>query len=361
MEKPALKNGGVGTSLLARTRAVGLPRRSLPAGAFPPALFAIFLLVLGSACDHRKPQAEQTEAPPPPVTSVLSYSCVLAPGEGLGILSVLHQATLAEEKDRLLIQATGPDAQLGFRVTAEGRHAVSLDITSPGETVLELFYEVRNIYQDPTQPFSAEHVLSAPLKSGRNQLLLLIDHPKFSGGVRLDPGQLPGEYSLHSLQVFSNVAVSFVQQATPQADLGAGFNESTKIFFSAKTNGGWGMIEALNDAQLAPGQNGLTVKATGTDPQLLLPEFDLSGPPIVKVVIVSPAATILQIFSRTKSGLDYHEERSAREPLKPGENTVYLKMPMSDASGVLRLDPGAVAGNYLLKELEVRASTQLAQ
>ena len=323
-------------------------------------LATISVLLLGNACDHRKPPVEQSQAAPPPVTSVLSYSCGLAPGDGLGTLSVLHQATLAEEKDRLLIHATGPDAQLAFRVTAEGRHAVSLDITSPGDTLLELFYQVRNIYQDPNE-FSAKHVLQAPLKSGRNQLLLLIDDPEFSGGVRLDPGQLPGEYSLHSLQVFSNVAVSFVQQATPQADLGAGFNESAKILFSAKSKGGWDMIKALNDAQLAPDENGLTVNATGTDAQLLLPEFELGGNPVVKVVIVSPAATILQIFYKMGGRLDYDAKRIVSQPLQPGENTVYLKIPVRDTSGALRLDPGAVAGNYVVKELEVRAGAESRQ
>ena len=324
-------------------------------------LMPIALLMVCSACDHREMRKGQTQTAAAPVTSVFSYSCALPPADGPEILSVLNGATITEEKDRLIIRANGSDAQLGFRVTAEGRHAVSLDITSPGETVLELFYQVRNLYHDPAQPFSAEHVLKTPLKSGRNQVLLLIDDPRFSGGLRLDPGQIPGDYSLHSLQIFSNAAVSFVQRGTPQAELAASFNESAKILFSAKTNSDWGMIKALNDAQLSPGQNGLTVNATGTDPQLLLPEFELNGNPIVRVVIVSPAATILQVFYKTKSGLEYTEGQSARHALEPGENTVHLKVPERDAPGALRLDPGAIAGNYLLKEVEVRANAETRQ
>lgn len=321
---------------------------------------AISLLLWGNACDRRERQQEQPQTAPTPLTSVLSYSCAFSPEDGVGIFS-LNQATVAKERDQLRIHATGPDAQLGFRVTAAGRNAVRLDISSPGETLLELFYQVRNIYQDPAQPFSAEHVVQTQLKSGRNEVLLLIDDPRFNGGLRLDPGQIPGVYSLHSLQVFSNVAVSFVERAMPQAELAESFNESTEILFSAKTNGGWGTIKALNDAQLITNGDELRVNATGTDAQLLLPEFELSGNPIVKVVIVSPAATILQLFCRTKSGLDYQEGRSARQPLEPGENTVYLKVPVRDASSPLRLDPGAVAGNYLLKELEIRASAETRQ
>ena len=319
-------------------------------------LVPIALLIACSACDHRETRKEQTAAAP--VTSVFSYSCALTPADGLEILSVLNDATMTEEKDRLIIRANGPDAQLGFRVTTEGRRAVSLDITSPGDTLLELFYQVRNIYQDQNNPFSAKHVLTAALKSGRNQLLLLIDDPQFGGGLRLDPGQIPGDYSLHSLQVYSDTAVSFAHKVVPQAELEASFNKSSKIVFSAKTNGAWGLIKPLNDAQLVAEENGLSVTATGGDPQLLLPELELGGDQIIKVVLVSPAATVLQLFCKTQSGLDYNEARSTSQPLASGENTVYLKVPAPNASGALRLDPGAVAGNYLLKDLEFRSSTE---
>ena len=321
-------------------------------------MLPIALLIVCSACERRETRKEQSETAAAPVTSVLSNWCALTPADGLEILSVLNEATIAEEKESVLIRATGPDAQLGFRVTAEGRHAFSLDITSPGETVLELFYQVRNLYQDPNQPFSAKHVLQAPLKSGRNQLLLLIDDPHFNGGLRLDPGQLPGDYSLHSLQVYSSIAVSFVHRVTPQAELAATFTGSPKIVFSAKTNAAWGLFKGLNDVQLVTDDKGLSVNATGTDPQLMLPEFELSGNPIVKVVLVSPAATTMQLFYRTQSGLDYNEARSSSQSLESGENTVYLRVSGPDAAGALRLDPGAVAGNYLLKDLEARTSAE---
>ena len=147
------------------------------------------------------------------VKSVLRHSCALSQTEGFGNLSVLNQATVTEERDGLLIHATGPDAQLGFRVTAAGRCGVSLDISSPAATLLELFYEVQH------QPFSAERVVQTPLKTGRNQVMLLINHPQFSGGIRLDPGAIPGDFSLHSLQIFSNAPVSFVRPARLQAEL----------------------------------------------------------------------------------------------------------------------------------------------
>jgi hypothetical protein len=309
------------------------------------------LLLVMSSCHRRKSRGEQAQSTDSPVNSVLNYSCALSPTEGFGILSLKNQAASSEEKDRLLIHATGADPQLGFTVTAPGRYAIYLDLSSPAATLLELFYQVQS------QPFSAEHVLQAPLKAGRNQILLSIDDPQFSGGIRLDPGQVAGDYSLYSLQVFSNAPVSFVHPARTQADLSAAFNASTKNLFSAKTSDAWGKIKPLHDAQLIADANGVTVKAAGVDAQLQLPEFELAGNPIVKIVIVSPAATTMEMFYKTGNQLDYDQGHSSSQPLQPGENTVYLEIPVRATSGVLRLDPGMVAGDYLLKEIEARAST----
>jgi hypothetical protein len=71
--------------------------------------------------------------------------------------------------------------------------------------------------------------------------------------------------------------------------------------------------------------------------------------------LVSPVATTVQIFYKTRDALDYDEAHSSSAPLQPGENTVFLEVPIRDAAGALRLDPGTAPGDYLLKELEVRA------
>jgi hypothetical protein len=308
------------------------------------------LLMALNSCHHRKPRGEQAPRAELPLSSVLNYSCALSSADGFGNLTAMNQASLSEEKDRLLIHATGDDAQLSFRVTAPGRYAIYLDIGSPAPTILELFYQIQN------QPLSAEHVLQTPLKAGRNQILLSIDDPQFSGFVRLDPGQVAGDYSLYSLQIFSHTPVAFLRPARPQSELAASFNASTKNLFSTKTSDAWGKIRVLHDAQVTSDANGLNVKATGIDPQLLLPEFELVGHPIVRLVLVSPAATTIQMFYKAGGQLDYDQGHSSSQAMQPGENTVYLEIPMREASGALRLDPGMAMGEYVLKEIEARAT-----
>jgi hypothetical protein len=327
------------------------PRKGI-AGLCGRVLLLIALLLAGNACHRRKAARPQTPSVGSPMISALSFSCALSPAEGFGDLTTLNQATLAEEKDRLLIRATGTDTQLGFRVTPSARFAISLDIGSPAATVVELFYQVQN------QSYSAEHVVQAPLKAGRNRLLLSVDDPLFSGGIRLDPGQIAGDYSLYSLQIFSHAPVSFVRPVKPQAELAASFDASTATtLFFAKSSEDLAKIKALGDVLLVVDPRGLMARALGTDPALLLPEFDLNGQPIVKIVIASPAATSLQIFYKTRDQLDYDPAHATIFPLQSGENTIYIEIPVRNATGALRLDPGTVAGDYLLREIEARAIT----
>ena len=311
----------------------------------------IALLLAGDACHRHKPTTHQTPNTPSPAMSALSYSCALSPTEGFGSLTALNQATLTEEKDRLLIRSTGTDTQLGFRVTPSARFAISLDIGSPAATVVELFYQVQK-----NQSYSADHVLHAPLRAGRNQLLLSIDDPLFAGGVRLDPGQVAGDYSLYSLRIFSSAPVSFVSPVRPQAELAASFDASTATtLFFAKSSEDLAKIKALSGVLLIVEPRDLMARALGPDPALLLPEFDLKAQPVVKIVIASPAATTLQIFYKTGDQLDYNEAHASNFPLQEGENTIYIEIPVRNASGALRLDPGMVAGDYVLREIEARA------
>jgi len=323
---------------------------------FCPKILAILGLLIGATGCHDRQMPK--ESPPPaadslPTTALFAYSSTLPTKGASGILAATNEATVAEEQDHLLIHATGTDAQVVFGVIgAPGRYFVRLEIGSPAVTQLELFYQVQS------QPFSAQHVLKTPLKPGRNQLLFLIDDPQFSGSIRLDPGQTPGDYQLYSLQIFASAPVSLMHRPRPQSELAASFNASTKSLFIANNVEAWSKIKAARDAQLGPDANGLSVKATGADPELLLPEFALTGNSIIKIVMVSPAATTLQAFYKTQGQIDYDEAHTESQPLKAGENTIYLELQVHEVAGALRLDPGSIPGDYLFKEIEVRADAE---
>jgi len=145
---------------------------------------------------------------------------------------------------------------------------------------------------------------------------------------------------------------------------------------------------ALAPADKHPVEVGpLVLRATGSDPYLLLPQFQLNGGRgiVLKVDIDSPTDTMLQLFYRRDpmsamsdgSGLrrvlrakdrllvklrngksvgrhEFSEERSVRCPIHRGKNLLYIELPYADLDGRLRFDPGTSPGDYVLKELEVR-------
>jgi glycosyltransferase involved in cell wall biosynthesis len=131
----------------------------------------------------------------------------------------------------------------------------------------------------------------------------------------------------------------------------------------------------------------LVLRAIGSDPYLLLPKFQLNGARgiVLKVDIDSPVDTMLQLFycrdplslmsdgsalrrmlrakdrllvklrNGTSSGRhEFSEERSVRCPIHRGKNLLHIELPYADLEGRLRFDPGISAGDYVLKELEVR-------
>ena len=73
---------------------------------------------------------------------------------------------------------------------------VRVDLTSPADTVLELFYETSQ-----ASGYSGDRKVSQELHKGRNVVFLTLKEPTLSGRLRLDPGMIPGEYVLHDLEV----------------------------------------------------------------------------------------------------------------------------------------------------------------
>jgi hypothetical protein len=116
-------------------------------------------------------------------------------------------------------------------------------------------------------------------------------------------------------------------------------------------------IEGNAQVQLAPGPDGLVVRASGDDPCLFLPAFahDAGNTLLVRVDLTSPADTVLDLFYETRKASGYSAERVVSQPLHKGRNMVYLKLTDPSLSGRLRLDPGAVPGEYVLHGIEVRA------
>ncbi len=104
-------------------------------------------------------------------------------------------------------------------------------------------------------------------------------------------------------------------------------------------------------------KSGLRIKATGGDPFIELPFFSLPKDryPIIKIDIMSPADTNLQLYYMTNASREYTETLSIRRFLRKGKNLLFVPVPSADLYGKLRLDPGEVPGDYYLNSIEVSA------
>lgn len=105
--------------------------------------------------------------------------------------------------------------------------------------------------------------------------------------------------------------------------------------------------------------DGLLVRASVGDPQLYLPTpaIDRNRTGILKVVVESPQDTILQLFFQTAQGPAYfNEEQSLKRIIHKGMNELYLELTRGRIREQLRLDPGALAGDYLIRSLELRVN-----
>lgn len=138
---------------------------------------------------------------------------------GVGF-TTLNQATFTAEADRLAIKASGADPSLGLpplKVRPGAQVAIRVDQTAPSDTLVEIYYTAA-----ATPVFTADHVVSVPVKAGRSVVMFEINDPDFAGGLRFDPGQLPGDYSLHQVEVFSSEPIELGSSSSPTPAVASG-------------------------------------------------------------------------------------------------------------------------------------------
>ncbi len=119
-------------------------------------------------------------------------------------------------------------------------------------------------------------------------------------------------------------------------------------------------LETRGDVTASPTANWMLLKCAGGDPQLYLPSPAITGNQraMLKVVIDCPGDTVLQLFYQSKGGVPYYNEReSLKRNVKKGRNVILLELPRQDIRKRLRLDPGAMPGNYLLRELVLKSTS----
>ena len=116
-------------------------------------------------------------------------------------------------------------------------------------------------------------------------------------------------------------------------------------------------IEPLHDVRIEKQSNQVVLHSFGGDPIVLLPELTCRNAQsmVLRLEIKSPEKTEAQIFYRTRNQGQFTEALSFRKEIGKGENIVYFQLPADEIVGQVRLDPGKVPGDYIIRSLEFRA------
>uniref|UniRef100_A0A7C4RRD7 AlgX/AlgJ SGNH hydrolase-like domain-containing protein n=1 Tax=Desulfatirhabdium butyrativorans TaxID=340467 RepID=A0A7C4RRD7_9BACT len=116
---------------------------------------------------------------------------------------------------------------------------------------------------------------------------------------------------------------------------------------------GFDRIVAYKDAELSRHPDGLHITA-GNDPGIVLQlQAVRRQNGLLRLVIDSPAETMLQLFFKYRPLDGYSEVNSMRFKIHPGTNELTIPLKHQWVGNPLRIDPGMVAGVYVLKKLEL--------
>jgi hypothetical protein len=150
------------------------------------------------------PSAASPPATPPPQKSQADLAKTFAAStEILSSLKTPEQfaavkpyaaVNLTPQSDGLRITATGNDPAILLPAFSGAEAIAEIIIDSPADSTFQLFYRLPGMTN-----FSETCSVRAPIKAGKNTVYVRL--PAWIGALRLDPGQVQGEYLLESVQV----------------------------------------------------------------------------------------------------------------------------------------------------------------
>ena len=120
-------------------------------------------------------------------------------------------------------------------------------------------------------------------------------------------------------------------------------------------------IAARNQVSIKPGPEGLLLEALGDDPFFSVPftpaeEGNGKEQYLVEVELDAPQDTLFALyFTLAGNRTEIRPQQQAGAKIHKGRNRILLRLPRVDIQGLLRIDPGQVSGQYLLRSLTVKA------
>jgi len=140
---------------------------------------------------------QQDEAAAPNETAA-DKSITFGPGNKFEGIVVLANANITATADGLKIQALNEDPSIRLPridLPPGTKLALHVKISSPAATTLQVFYTTA---KNPN--FDEPHSIRKPIQKGDNDVTAEIT-PDFTGSIRLDPGEVPGDYLVTLIEV----------------------------------------------------------------------------------------------------------------------------------------------------------------
>ena len=179
------------------------------------AVLALLAGLLLEACDNNSDTAGPTSSPsntktsekstghlvqkPQPVLEqmfTVSTNVVLSvkTSEQFAVIKPYDQAVLTIQPNGLKITAQGSDPAVLLPSFPTEEAVAEVIMDSPADTTFQLFYRLPGEIR-----YSQSSSINVPIKAGKNTVY--VELPASIGVLRLDPGQVSGDYLLESLQV----------------------------------------------------------------------------------------------------------------------------------------------------------------
>jgi len=296
----------------------------------------------------------ETNPTPQSVTLVAGRSVTFTAANGFEGIHGPANVTVSRTADGLRIHALDGDPQILLPilegVTPGSKLTVHVQLVSPDPTTFQVFYGT-----SAANEFNEAHSVKKPIQKGDNDVVVEFTEPDFNGNIRLDPGTQAGDYILKLVEIRGSPTDTAGQaNPTPMAvELIAG---KSVTFTSAN---GFEGIQELANVTVSRTGDGLLIHALNDDPSIILPTLEGVTPGsklTVHVQLVSPGPTEFQVFYSTSAVSVFDEAHSVRKPIQKGDNDVVVEFTEPDFKGKIRLDPGTLPGDYILKLVEVRSS-----
>ena len=111
----------------------------------------------------------------------------------------LHKIQLHSINDQYCIftsEGDDPHFVIPFKVRPIIRSAIRLKITVPMDTFVNIYFK-NGIFQQ----FSENRTLRFQVRPGTHELFIELPGKRFPGAIRIDPGDVPGKYIIHRLEM----------------------------------------------------------------------------------------------------------------------------------------------------------------